>query len=218
MTILKVAMACTCIYLVFTAESSYSQAVPRNTNPDAYKADPNAKVLAPEDIGHSPIFSPRFDGPYDANPTVAEGRSPLNGPAAPASLNLAEASIPVVTLNVLDMEAQRAWYEKMLGMKVIRTYHRKGVLYEYLMGYEHGRGARLALAKEPRPAGYNNNGRLGFNVPNTKGLAEFLQSQGALLREGIAGRVYFVIDPEGNPIEFFTLPSPAPPKADATKK
>jgi catechol 2,3-dioxygenase-like lactoylglutathione lyase family enzyme len=190
-----------------------AQAVPRTPNPDAYKTDPKARVLPPGDIGHSPIFSPRFDGPYDPNPTVAEGRTPLNGPSAPPSLNLSEASIPVVTINVLDMEAQRAWYEKMLGMKVLKTYHRNGVLYEYLMGYSHNRGAKLALAKEPRPAGYNNNGRLGFDVPNTKELAAFLYSQGALMREGINGRVYFVIDPEGNPIEFFTLP-----KADPTPK
>jgi hypothetical protein len=51
-----------------------------------------------------------------------------------------------------------------------------------------------------RRPGYNNdNGRLGFDVPTPKSLTDFLVSQGALLRVGIRGRVYFVIDPRETP-------------------
>jgi catechol 2,3-dioxygenase-like lactoylglutathione lyase family enzyme len=187
---------------------------PRTRNPNALSPDPNARALKEEEIGHSPIFSPRFDGPFEPNPTVAEGRTPLDGPAAPAELNMSGSRLVSVTLNCLDLERQRAWYERMFGMKVIQSYHRGGVLYEYLMGFEDNRGAGLALAKEPRPPGYNNHGRLGFDVPNAKGLAEFLYSQGALMREAIKGYVYFVIDPEGNAIEFFTIPRMENDKAE----
>jgi catechol 2,3-dioxygenase-like lactoylglutathione lyase family enzyme len=179
---------------------------------DPYAADPGARPLREEEIGHSPIFSPRIDGPFAPNPTVAQGRTPRNPRTPPDSLRLAESDLVSVTLNCLDLERQRAWYERMFGMTVIQSFHRDGVLYEYLLSHPGGRaGAALALAKEPRPPGYNNNGRLGFDVPDAQGLAEFLAAQGALLRVAIRGRVYFVIDPEGNPVEFFTLRRRRPP-------
>jgi len=197
--------------LAFAQGGASAQPVPRNINPDARKPDPDAKVLAPGDFPHSPVFSPRFDGPYEKSTAPSQGRSPVNGALPPASLRLSQSRIAAVTVNVIDMEAQRAWYERIFGMKVITTFHRHGVLYEYLMGWPDGPpgGPRLALTKDQRPPGYNNYGRLGIDVPDVKGFAEFLYSQGVLMREAQPGRVYFIVDPEGNSIELFSLPKPA---------
>ncbi len=172
-----------------------------------YATDPNAKVRRPEEIGGNPVFTPPFKGPWAPNPTVPEGRNPPDYQPSPAALNMSESMISAVTLNCLDLEAQRAWYERVFGMKVLKTFHRDGDLFEYLMGYEHGRGARLALAKAMRPVGYNDFTRLNFNVPDKKGLYEFLLEHGAMMRNVYNGRVYMLIDPEGNAIEFYTIPS-----------
>ena len=51
----------------------------------------------------------------------------LAGPALAAPpANLAPANISGWGWNSLDLEAQKAWYETRLGMKVVRTYDRDG--------------------------------------------------------------------------------------------
>ena len=103
-----------------------AQDVSPPTISQVYAPDPDARALKPEEIGHSPIFSPRFDGPFEPNPSVAQGRSPHDHPGAPAALQLSQSRLVVATLNVLDLEGMRAWYEKMLGMQVQQSFHRHG--------------------------------------------------------------------------------------------
>jgi catechol-2,3-dioxygenase len=114
-------------------------------------------------------------------------------------------------LNVMDLEAQKAWYQAMLGMKLVQTYSRNGAPFEYIMKMSaepNSPGAVLALLKTTRPAGPNGFGRLIFNAPDAKVLAARLASQGVVTREVIAGAAYFVTDPEGNAIELYTPPKP----------
>lgn len=110
-------------------------------------------------------------------------------------------------LNVTDLEAQRAWYQDKLGMRVINTISRQGKPHEYVMGYD-PRGAIVALLEAPqRPAGPNRMSRVILQVPDAKGLAEFLKGQGVENREVVPGVAYFIADPEGNPIELYTPPA-----------
>src|SRR4051812_8441237 len=48
--------------------------------------------------------------------------------------------------NVMDLEAQKAWYEAKLGMKVARTYDRDGKVYEYIMGFDGSAPGEAILA------------------------------------------------------------------------
>ena len=45
-------------------------------------------------------------------------------------------------------------------------------------------------------------------VPNAKGLADWLKTQGVESREVIANVAYFIRDPEGNPVELYTPAKP----------
>ena len=113
--------------------------------------------------------------------------------------------------NVMDLEAERAWYETRLGMKMVRTYDRDGKVFEYIMGFESAAPdtAILALLASPqRKPGPSSAGRLILRVPDSKALTEWLATQGVTARL-VAPGAYFIADPEGNPIELYTPPAPA---------
>jgi len=112
-------------------------------------------------------------------------------------------------LNVLDLEAQKAWYMDMLGMSVADTLQRQGKPYEYIMGFGDGpSGAIIALLQSPqRPPGPNAYGRIILAVPNAKGLADWLLKRGVENREVIPNVAYFIRDPEGNALELYTAPA-----------
>jgi hypothetical protein len=81
---------------------------------------------------------------------------------------------------------------------------------EYIMGYGGGPDAAVvALLKSPqRQPGPNAMGRIILGVPNAKGLADWLKTQGVDSRQVIANVAYFIADPEGNAIELYTAPKP----------
>ncbi len=112
--------------------------------------------------------------------------------------------------NVMDLDAQKAWYQDKLGMKALRSYDRNGKPFEWIMGYGGEGGAILALLASPqRKPGPNTNARLILAVPDSKALAEWLKTQGVETRM-VAPGAYFMNDPEGNPVEIYTPPAPPP--------
>lgn len=134
--------------------------------------------------------------------------------AAPPA-NLAPKTVSGWGWNVMDLEAQKAWYEAKLGMKVARTYNRDGKVYEYIMGFDgaaDGAAILALLASPQRKPGPSTAGRLILRVPDSKGLADWLGTQGVTSRM-VAPGAYFIADPEGNPIELYT----PPPAAAAAK-
>jgi len=137
---------------------------------------------------------------------LAAGTARADGPPA----NLKPAKVDGAGLNVMDLEAQKAWYEAKLGMTLLNTIQREGKPYEYLMGYGGGpEAAIIALLKSPtRQPGPNAMGRIILGVPNAKGLADWLATQGVPNRQVIANVAYFIADPEGNAIELYTAPKP----------
>jgi catechol-2,3-dioxygenase len=138
--------------------------------------------------------------------TVAVARAAwAEGPPA----NLRPAHVAGPGLNVLDLEGQKAWYMAKLGMTVSNVIKRQDKPYEYIMGFGDGDGrAIIALLQSPqRPAGPNAYGRIILDVPNAKGLADWLKKQGVDNREVIPNAAYFIRDPEGNAIELYTAPA-----------
>jgi catechol-2,3-dioxygenase len=128
-----------------------------------------------------------------------------DGPPA----NLKPAKVDGAGLNVMDLEAQRAWYSAKLGMTLINTIKAAdGSPREYIMGYGGSPDAAIvALLKSPtRQPGPNAMGRIILGVPNAKGLADWLTTQGVPNRQVIANVAYFIADPEGNAIELYTAP------------
>jgi len=127
--------------------------------------------------------------------------------APPAALKPAHVAGP--GLNVLDLEAQKAWYMDKLGMGVTDTMRREGKPFEYIMGFGDGPGgAIIALLQSPqRPAGPNAYGRIILAAPDAKGLAGWLKGQGVESREVIPNVAYFIRDPEGNALELYTAPA-----------
>ena len=128
--------------------------------------------------------------------------SPRDLPAAVAPARVAGSG-----LNVIDLEAQRAWYMSMLGMSLVATYPRDGAPFEYVMGLK-APGAILALLKAPRPPGPNGFGRVILETPDAKALGQLLAGRGVPMREVVPGVAYFITDPEGNAIELYTPPKP----------
>lgn len=127
--------------------------------------------------------------------------------AAEPPANLKPRTINGPGWNVMDLAAQKAWYQDKLGMKALRSYDREGKPFEWIMGYEGG-GAILALLSSPqRKPGPNTAARLILNVPDSKALADWLKTQGVESRMVAAG-AYFITDPEGNPVELYTPPAP----------
>jgi catechol-2,3-dioxygenase len=114
---------------------------------------------------------------------------------------------------VNNLEAQKKWYETMLGLKVYRIYEREGVVFEYVM-VSPGGNTVLALMTSMRPPGYNSYSRLILEVPNARALAEHIHSQGLSMSVAVKNIAYMVMDPEGNQIEIFNsrLPEPAASK------
>ena len=135
---------------------------------------------------------------------MSGGAALADGPPA----NLKPAHVAGPGLNVLDLEGQKAWYMAKLGMVVSDTIQREGKPYEYIMGLGDGADAAIiALLQSPqRPPGPNAMGRIILAVPNAKGLADWLKTQGVENREVIPNAAYFIRDPEGNAIELYTAP------------
>ena len=129
---------------------------------------------------------------------VAETLRPLSPAVAPAR-------IAGSGLNVIDLEAQKAWYVSMLGLGVVATYQRNGAPFEYVMGLK-APGAILALLKTARPPGPNGFGRVILETPDARALADVLAARGVAMREVVPDVAYFVTDPEGNAIELYTPP------------
>ena len=130
---------------------------------------------------------------------LAQAAPPLDPAVAPAR-------IAGSGLNVMDLEAQKAWYVSTLGMTVTATYQRGGAPYEYVMGLN-APGAILALLKAPRPPGPNGFGRVILETPDAKALAGVLAAKGVPMREVVPNVAYFITDPEGNSIELYTPPT-----------
>lgn len=128
--------------------------------------------------------------------------------AAGPPANLRPAHVAGPGLYVADLEAQKAWYVDKLGMAVQDTIQRGGKPFEYIMGLgDGGNAAILALAlSTTRPAGPNAFSRVILAVPNAKGLADWLKTQGVESREVIPNVAYFIRDPEGNAVELYTAP------------
>ena len=135
---------------------------------------------------------------------LAAGGAQAAGPPAP----LKPTQVAGPGLNVLDLEGQKAWYMTKLGMVVSNVIKRQDKPYEYIMGFGDGDGrAIIALLLSPqRPPGPNAYGRIILDVPDAKGLADWLKTQGVDNREVIPGAAYFIRDPEGNAIELYTAP------------
>jgi catechol-2,3-dioxygenase len=136
--------------------------------------------------------------------TLSAGAALAAGPPA----NLKPTHVDGSGLNVLDLEGQKAWYADKLGMVLVNTIKRGDKPYEYIMGFGDGEGrAIIALLLSPqRPPGPNAYGRIILAVPNAKGLADWLKTQGVENREVIPNTAYFIHDPEGNAIELYTAP------------
>ena len=111
--------------------------------------------------------------------------------------------------NVIDLEAERAWYEAKLGMVVVNTYQRDGKVFEYIMGFKGappGSAIIALLASSNRKPGPSTAGRVILRVPDSKALSEWLAAQGVPSRM-VAPGAYFLADAEGNPIELYTPPA-----------
>jgi catechol 2,3-dioxygenase-like lactoylglutathione lyase family enzyme len=150
------------------------------------------------------------------------------GPAAPAA-PAARPAPPVVTgtvdslpadlkplrvagagLNVNDLAAQRAWYEKVLGMKLQASFPAGSATpTEFVMSMNSAdpNAAVVALLHAPRQPGATTFGRIIMIVPDADKAAAFLLTHGVSARKVSAG-AYFAQDPEGNNIELYTPPAP----------
>lgn len=134
----------------------------------------------------------------------------LAGPGAAMSQPLPDALKPRAMAGfgwyVHDLEAQKDWYMRTLGMRLVRTVEKNGKPYEYILGYD--AGAMLALVPVANlPKGPNPRARLVLNVPDAKGLADHLKGQGIANRVVIENVAYFIADPEGNQVELYTPPA-----------
>jgi catechol 2,3-dioxygenase-like lactoylglutathione lyase family enzyme len=138
---------------------------------------------------------------------VSAGAAWADGPPA----DLKPSKVDGAGLNCMDIEAQKAWYTAKLGMSLTNTIKAAdGSPREYIMGYGGGPDAAIvALLKSPqRQPGPNAMGRIILGVPNAKGLADWLKTQGVEARTVIPNAAYFIADPEGNAIELYTPPKP----------
>ena len=139
----------------------------------------------------------------------ADAASGAEGPPA----NLKPSHVDGAGLNCMDIEAQKAWYSAKLGMTLTNTMKAPdGSPREYIMGY--GGGPDAAVVALAAVAAAASRGRTPWaasswaGVPNAKGLADWLKTQGVDSRQVIANVAYFIADPEGNAIELYTAPKP----------
>src|ERR1051326_9088360 len=87
-----------------------------------------------------------FAAAMAAGLALAAGAAHADGPPA----DLKPSKVDGAGLNVMDLEAQKAWYSSKLGMTLLNTIQREGKPYEYLMGYGGGPDAAIvALLKSP---------------------------------------------------------------------
>ncbi|MEO8113060.1 MAG: VOC family protein [Phenylobacterium sp.] len=138
---------------------------------------------------------------------LAAGKTLAQTAPLPAALKPLQVVGP--GLAVMDLEAQKAWYMSRLGMVVVGTYGPKDKPFEYVMGFEgQPGGAVVALLRSAqRQPGALPWGRVILRVPDAKALAAFMEGQGIKSREAVPGVAYFIADPEGNAIEFYTPPN-----------
>lgn len=131
---------------------------------------------------------------------------PSRLPSPPPAELLAGARFIGSALHVRDLEAQRRWYETLLGLQVVQIYERDGAVFEYLL-QPPGGGAIVALMQSAqRPPGGNACSRLILQVPDAEALCEQLHARGVPTRLLVAGMACMVQDPEGNDIELYTSP------------
>jgi hypothetical protein len=118
--------------------------------------------------------------------------------------NLKPARVVGTELNVMDLEGEKAWYADKLGMTLARTNKAAdGSPLEYIMGSDTTVVALLKWpADQPR---LNAKGRIILGVPNAKGLADWLKTQGVDNHEIVANVSYSITDPEGNAIVLLSL-------------
>ena len=124
--------------------------------------------------------------------------------------NLLPTAVGGAVVYVHNLEAQKTWYETMLGFKARTVYARDNVPFEYIMGIGNSPAFMGLMVSSARPQGMNTNTRVVLPVPDPKGLADHLAKQGVYVREAVAGSAYFVLDPEGNQVEIYRLSTPAP--------
>jgi catechol-2,3-dioxygenase len=114
-------------------------------------------------------------------------------------------------LNVNDLAGMRAWYEKVLGMKLQSSFPAGSATpNEFVMSMNPAdpNSAVVALLHGPRQPGATTFGRIIMIVPDADKAAAFLLTHGVSARKVSAG-AYFAQDPEGNNIELYTPPAPA---------
>ena len=141
--------------------------------------------------------------------------------AALAAAGTAQAQVNAISLTptrvvgpglyVIDLAAERAWYESKLGMTVLKTYPAgSSEPFEHVMGFHGGPdSAVLVLTKSSkRPPGPNLNDRVILLAPDAHDLADLIQAQGVKTREVVPEIAYFLTDPEGNTVELYTPPKP----------
>ena len=139
-----------------------------------------------------------------ASCAISAGAARAEGPPA----DLKPSHVDGAGLNCIDIEAEKAWYTAKLGMNQVGAMKAAdGSPREYIMGFGGAPVGVVALLKSPqRQPGPNAMGRIILAVPNAKGLADWLKTQGVDSRQVIANVAYFITDPEGNAIELYTAP------------
>jgi catechol 2,3-dioxygenase-like lactoylglutathione lyase family enzyme len=113
-------------------------------------------------------------------------------------------------LNVSDLAGMRAWYEKVLGMKLQASFPAGSATpNEFVMSMNPAdpNAAIVALLHGSRQPGATTFGRIIMIVPDADKAAAFLLTHGVPARKVSAG-AYFAQDPEGNNIELYTPPAP----------
>lgn len=135
-------------------------------------------------------------------------RPAATGQIGPVPANIKPLRVEGVGLNVADIDAERAWYETVLGMHKVGQFPATGEPREYIMSMaeKNGEGPVLALLKGARQPGATSYGRMIMVVPDSAALAAHLMTHGVAARK-VAEGAYFIADPEGNNIELYTPPA-----------
>ncbi len=146
--------------------------------------------------------------PPAAPPAPRPPAPQATGAIAPIPANLTPSKIDGTGLNVADINAERAWYQTVLGMHQVGQYPATGTPSEYIMSMSSkaGEQAVLCLLRGARQPGATTYGRTILAVPDSRALADFLMAHGVTARN-VAPGAYFIQDPEGNNIELFTPPA-----------
>lgn len=130
--------------------------------------------------------------------------------------NLKPATVQGAGLNAVDLESQKAWYAAKLGMTVVSAIKAvDGSPREYILGAG-ADGTIVTLRKwptgQPRP---NATSRIILNVPDARGLVDWLKTQGVDNSAIVANVSYSIVDPEGNEIVLMTVGGSAVASASA---